>query len=133
MSGSASGSSLDGPADGQPPWLAEHDASRRRRVRLEPEVRPPVEGCVEGGPGLESGQMDTDAGMRTLRERDMGPCLRAVQVEPVRIREERRVAVRARQRHDHQVPAADAGATELDVRRGIAIDASGSGLQAKRL
>ena len=82
-------SSAGGPADGQRPRLAEDEAGRGGGATVEPQVGPRIESRVEGGQGLEPGEVDPDAGVRTLGEGEMGACIRPRQVESVRVGDRR--------------------------------------------
>src|SRR5262245_53161190 len=121
-----------GPAHRQGSRLAEDQAARRTGARAEVQVRPVLEAHLERGECLETGEVDADAGVRAHRERQVRAGVHPLDVERIRVREERRVAVGCRQRHDHEIAAGDPGPGELDLGRRIPIHARRRRLEPQR-
>ncbi len=115
------------PADRERPGLPEDDAARWRRPVIEPEPRPAVERGCQCGLRLEPREVDADACVRALRERDVGPCVRPRDVETVRIRERRGVSVGRRQRDDDEITLRDRRASDLRIDSGVPVDATAAG------
>ena len=68
--------------------LAEHEAAYLgRALRIKPEVRQPRQQLREPRARLEPRQVDADAHVRALGEREVAAGVRARQVESIRVRE----------------------------------------------
>ena len=80
---------------------------RARGGRVEPEARQRVEQGRDPDPRLEPGEVDADADVRALGERQVPAGVGAAEVEGIGIGEHRRIAVGRRQRDPHELAAPD--------------------------
>src|SRR6478736_962820 len=78
------------PSDGECARLPEDDAAGRGRVRVDGDPGPSIQHGVEGGDRLQFRQVDPDAGVRALGEREVRPGVRPRKVEDIGFREGRR-------------------------------------------
>ena len=80
---------------------------------------------------LKSREMEADAGVRPLSERQVRARLGARRVEAVRVGMGRRVPVGRGQGHDDEIAAPDRRPVQLDIRGGEPVDPAGGRLEAQ--
>ncbi len=94
---------------------------------------PHLQSRLEGGLGLQPGQVDSDASVRALRKGEVRSGIGPRKIELVRIGERRRVTVGGTQRDDDEIAFADRVAAQFGVLGGVSIDPAGGRFQPQRL